>query len=90
MATLTTREQSLDERDRAAHQLEEALEQERRLAGTYEQSIGTPRELDVYIHLREARKRVSACDKWLHWVDDEDVIPAPPAEQVELEEVVPF
>jgi hypothetical protein len=90
MATLTTREQSVDERDRAARQLDEALEAERRLAVTYEQSIGTSRELDVYMHLREARRRVSACDKWMHWVDDEDVIPAPPADQVDLEEVLAY
>jgi len=55
-------------------------------AAVYDDSIGTHRELPAYMRLREARKRVDACDKWLHWVDDEDVIPAPAGEVLPLEE----
>ena len=70
----------LDERERAQQQLDAALSEQQRLAATYEESIGTSRELPVYMRLREARRRVAACDQWLQWVDDEDVIPAPPGD----------
>ena len=49
---------------------------------------GTQRELDTYMRLREARRQVSAFDKWLKWVDDEDNANAPPADEVPLEEVL--
>jgi len=78
--------EQLDEHTRAQRQLEAALAEQRRLAATYEDSIGTGREMPAYMRLREARKRVDACDKWLHWVDDEDVIPAPAGEELPLEE----
>ena len=54
----------------------------------YQQSLGTGSELDAYMRVREARRQVSAFDKWLKWVDDEDVSTAPPAEEVPLEEVL--
>jgi hypothetical protein len=44
--------------------------------------------MDAYMRLREARRQVSAFDKWLHWVDDEDNSNAPPADEVALEEVL--
>jgi hypothetical protein len=78
--------EQLDEHTRAQRQLEAALAEQQRLAATYEDSIGTGREMPAYMRLREARKRVDACDKWLHWVDDEDVIPAPAGEELPLEE----
>jgi hypothetical protein len=78
--------EQLDEHTRARRQLEAALAEQQRLAATYEDSIGTGREMPAYMRLREARKRVDACDKWLHWVDDEDVIPAPAGEELPLEE----
>jgi len=75
-----------DEHTRAERQLEAAMEEQQRLAAAYDDSIGTTRELPAYMRLREARKRVDACDKWLHWVDDEDVIPAPAGDVLPLEE----
>ena len=58
------------------------------LSETYQRSLGTQRELDTYMRLREARRQVSAFDKWLKWVDDEDNANAPPADEVPLEEVL--
>jgi hypothetical protein len=55
----------LDECERAQRQLEIALEEQQRLAAAYEESIGTSRELPAYVRLREARRRVAACDEWL-------------------------
>ncbi len=79
-------ERPVDEHDRAEQQLEAAMEAQRVLTATYEESIGTARELPAYMRLREARKRVSACDKWLQWVDDDDVVPAPRGEELPLED----
>jgi hypothetical protein len=76
----------LDEHVRAQRQLEAAMEEQQRLAASYNDSIGTGRELPTYMRLREARKRVDACDKWLHWVDDEDVVPAPAGDELPLED----
>jgi hypothetical protein len=78
--------EQVDEQTRAQRQLAVAMEEQQRLAATYEDSIGTTRELPVYMRLREARKRVDACDKWLHWVDDEDVVPAPAGDELPLED----
>jgi hypothetical protein len=78
--------EQVDERTRAQRKLAAAMEEQQRLAATYEDSIGTTRELPVYMRLREARKRVDACDKWLHWVDDEDVVPAPAGEELPLDD----
>jgi hypothetical protein len=78
--------EQVDEHTRAQRQLTAAMEEQQRLAATYEDSIGTTRELPAYMRLREARKRVDACDKWLHWVDDEDVVPAPAGDELPLEE----
>jgi hypothetical protein len=78
--------EQVDEQTRAQRQLATAMEEQQRLAATYEDSIGTTRELPVYMRLREARKRVDACDKWLHWVDDEDVVPAPAGDELPLED----
>jgi aminoglycoside phosphotransferase (APT) family kinase protein len=68
MATLTT---SGREHDRAAARLTDAMEERARLAEIYERSIGTPHELQAYVHLREAGRRVSAYSRWLEWVDEE-------------------
>jgi hypothetical protein len=76
----------IDEHVRAQRQLAAAMEEQQRLAATYEDSIGTGRELPAYMRLREARKRVDACDRWLDWVDDEDVVPAPAGEELPLED----
>jgi hypothetical protein len=57
MATLTT---SGLERDRAAATLEDAMDEQARLAEEYERSLGTQRELQAYARLRDANKRVAA------------------------------
>jgi hypothetical protein len=90
MPTLTTSgledRTAAEEHGRAARRLEDAMSEQARRAEIYEQSVGTPRELDAYVRLREARDCVAAFDKWLDWVDDEDSLP-PPAE-APLDEVL--
>jgi hypothetical protein len=71
---------SVDERDRALRRLEDAMNRQAHLDEVYRQSLGTQRELDAFMRLREARKQVSAFDKWLKWVDDEGNANAPPGE----------
>jgi hypothetical protein len=89
METLSTKRfQTVDEHERAVSRLREAMKRQDELSETYQRSLGTSRELDAYMRVREARRQVSAFDKWLHWVDDEDVSTAPPAEEVPLEEVL--
>jgi hypothetical protein len=89
MATLTsTGLDPADEHQRAVRRLEDAMNRQAKLTETYERSLGTPREMDAYMRLREARRQVSAFDKWLHWVDDEDNSTAPRGEEVPLEEVL--
>jgi uncharacterized protein HemY len=79
---------SADEHECAVKRLEHAMKRQADLDETYQQSLGTPRELFAFMRLREARKQVSAFDKWLHWVDDEDMATAPPADEVPLDEVL--
>jgi hypothetical protein len=80
---------SVDEHERALQRLEDAMNRQAHLDEVYRQSLGTARELDAFMRLREARKQVSAFDKWLKWVDDEDNANAPPAEDVPtLDEVL--
>ena len=90
--TLTTagleRDLSTDERRRATTRLEDAMGEQERQTAMYEQAVGTPQELDAYMRLREARRYVTACDRWLHWVDDEDSVQSPPADDVPLEDVL--
>lgn len=90
MATLTnTGLDAADEHQRAVRRLEDAMNRQARLTEVYEQSLGTGREMDAYMRLREARRQVSAFDKWLHWVDDDGNANAPPAEEAPtLEEVL--
>jgi hypothetical protein len=89
MATLTTSGlSSADEHERAVRRLEDAMNHHAHLDDVYRRSQGTPRELDAYMRLREARRQVSAFDKWLHWVDDEGVPTAPAADEVPLEGVL--
>lgn len=57
MATLTT---SGLGRDRSAASLEDAMNEQARLAEEYERSLGTQRELQAYARLREANRRLAA------------------------------
>ena len=59
------------EHDRAAARLADAMDERARLAEIYERSIGTPRELQAYVELREAGRRVAAFNRWLDWVEEE-------------------
>jgi hypothetical protein len=89
MATLTISGlDAADEHERALRRLEDAMNRQAHLTETYQRSLGTQRELDAYMRLREARRQVSAFDKWLKWVDDEDNSTAPPADEIPLEEVL--
>lgn len=89
MATLTTTGlDAADEHARAVRRLEDAMNRQAHLTEVYQRSLGTPREMDAYMRLREARRQVSAFDRWLHWVDDEDNSNAPPADEVPLGEVL--
>ena len=89
MATLTnTGLGAADEHQRAMRRLEDAMNRQARLDEAYQQSLGTPSEMDAYMRLREARRHVAAFDKWLHWVDDEDNATAPQADDVPLEGVL--
>jgi hypothetical protein len=80
--------EAADEHQRALRRLEDAMNRQAHLDEVYQRSLGTPREMDAYLRLREARRQVSAFDKWLHWVDDEDNSHAPPSEETPLEEVL--
>lgn len=71
---------SVDEHERALRRLEDAMNRQAHLDEVYRQSLGTPRELDAFMRLREARRQVTAFDKWLKWVDDEGNANAPPGE----------
>ena len=82
------RDLSTDGHGRATRRLEDAMGEQERQTTRYEQAVGTPQELDAYMRLREARRHVTACDRWLHWVDDEDSVQSPPADDVPLEDVL--
>lgn len=89
MATLTRRGlDGADEHQRAIRRLEDAMNTQARLTDDYRRSLGTPREMDVYMRLREARRQVSAFHRWLRWVDDEDNANAPQADEVPLDGVL--
>jgi hypothetical protein len=89
MATLTkTGLDAVDEHKRAVARLEDAMNRQAHLTEVYQRSLGTQREMDAYMRLREARKQVSAFDKWLRWVDDEDNANAPQAGEVPLDGVL--
>ncbi|HEY1596606.1 MAG TPA: hypothetical protein VGF74_14520 [Thermoleophilaceae bacterium] len=89
MATLPTSGlDSADEHSRAVRRLEDAMNRHAQLNEVYQQSLGTGRELGAFMRLREARKEVTAFERWLHWVDDDRMAVSPPADEVELEEVL--
>jgi hypothetical protein len=89
MATLTKSGlDAVDEHERAVRRLEDVMNRQAQLTEVYQRSLGTPREMDAYLRLREARRQVSAFDKWLRWVDDEDNATAPSADEVPIEGVL--
>jgi hypothetical protein len=89
MATLTkTGLEAADEHQRALRKLEDAMHHQAHLTEVYQQSLGTLREMDAYMRLREARRHVAAFDRWLRWVDDDGNANAPAADDVPLEGVL--
>jgi hypothetical protein len=74
-----------DERERARTRLEEAFAERDRCRQRFESVIGTSCELAAYMRLRQASGQVSACDKWLRWVESEDYLHAPRPERTPLD-----
>ena len=54
----------------------------------YEAAMGTGCELGAYMRLRQAGQHVSACDKWLRWVDSDDFLRAPRPEHSPFDELL--
>ena len=68
------------EEDRAVARLRDALDAWWRAEDAYEAAKGTSSELGAYARLCTARDEVSARDRWLRWVEqDEDLLVIPPA-----------
>ncbi|MGZ4202848.1 MAG: hypothetical protein ACXVRH_12395, partial [Thermoleophilaceae bacterium] len=54
----------------------------------YEATLGTSCELSAYMRLRHASEQVTACDKWMRWMESEDYLRAPRAEHSPLDGLV--
>jgi hypothetical protein len=71
------------EEDVAVRRLDEALETWWRMEDAYRTAIGTANELAAWTRLRGAREDVSARERWLRWViQDDDLLVIPPAESL--------
>ena len=71
----------LTEEDLAVARLREALEAWWHTQDAYERAIGTTTELSAWARLRAARDEVSARERWLRWVEqDDDLLVIPPAQ----------
>ena len=81
---------ALDECERARRRLAEAFARRDRARQRYEAALGTSTELGAYVRLRQAGEHVSACDKWLRWVESEDFLRAPRPEPRALDELAAF
>jgi hypothetical protein len=79
-----------DECVRARIRLAGAFARRDRARQRYEAAIGTSTELGAYVRLRQAGEHVSACDKWLRWVESEDFLRAPRSKPGALDELVAF
>jgi uncharacterized protein HemY len=89
MALTASGLEPVDEHARALQRLEDAMNRQAHLDEVYRRSLGTQRELGAFMRLRDARKQVTAFEKWLRWVDDEDNANAPPGENApSLDEVL--
>ena len=80
MPPLRAETESPTEEELAVRRLEEALKTCWRLEDAYRTAIGTEIELAAWARLRGAREEVSARERWLRWVrQDEDLLVIPPA-----------
>lgn len=77
-----------DEQKRARERLSEAFAARDRARTRYEAAIGTSSELGAYMRLRQASSEVSACDKWLRWVESENPLLAPRPDHTALDDLI--
>jgi hypothetical protein len=80
MPPLTAETTSPTEEQLAVRRLEEALERCWRMEDAYRTAMGTEIELAAWARLRCAREEVSARERWLRWVrQDDELLVIPPA-----------
>jgi hypothetical protein len=77
-----------DELASAQARLADAFAERDRARARYEAAIGTSCELGAYMRLRQASQQVSACDKWMRWVESENPLAAPRPEHTPFDELV--
>ena len=77
-----------DELATANARLAKAFVERDRARARYEAAIGTSSELGAYMRLRQASQQVSACDKWLRWVESENPLATPRPEHTPLDDLV--
>jgi hypothetical protein len=77
-----------DELAHANSRLADAFAERDRARARYEAAIGTSCELSAYMRLRHAGQHVSACDKWLRWVESENPLAAPRPEHTPFDDLV--
>jgi hypothetical protein len=77
-----------DELERARTRLDEAFAGRDRCRRRYDAAIGTTSELGAYMRLRQASEHVSACDKWLRWVESDDFLRAPRPEHSPFDDLL--
>lgn len=86
--TIEDRSTTPDELTRARERLAKAFAERDRARSRYEAAMGTSCELGAYTRLREASLQVSACDKWLRWVESENPLLAPRPEHTGLDDLI--
>jgi hypothetical protein len=77
-----------DERERARVRLEDAFAERDRCRRRYEERMGTTCELGAYLRLRQASEHVSACDKWLRWVESDNYLRVPRADHTPVDALI--
>jgi hypothetical protein len=50
--------------------------------------MGTTCELGAYLRLRQASEHVSACDKWLRWVESDNYLRVPRADHTPVDALI--
>lgn len=86
--TVEQRPVARDELEIARERLAQAFAERDEARRRYEAAIGTSAELGAYMRLRQASQQVSACDKWLRWVESENPLSAPRPDHTPLDELV--
>jgi hypothetical protein len=77
-----------DEVATARARLADAFTERDRARARYEAAIGTSCELGAYMRLRQASQQVTACDKWMRWVESENPLAAPRPDHTPFDELV--